>query len=63
VKAADPLAAPGLARFADLTVQVAAPIEVGAVGHGMRRNCRRSAAVASRVTGRRECWAAVRIFN
>ena len=34
---ADPLAAPGLARFADLTVQVAAPIEVGAVGHGLRR--------------------------
>ena len=34
---ADPLAAPGLARFADLTVQVAAPIEVGPVGHGTRR--------------------------
>ncbi|MEP6874064.1 MAG: DUF3237 domain-containing protein [Burkholderiales bacterium] len=33
----DTLAAPGLARFADLTVQVASPIEVGAVGHGMRR--------------------------
>ena len=33
----DPLAAPGLARFADLSVQVAAPIEVGAVGHGTRR--------------------------
>jgi Protein of unknown function (DUF3237) len=33
----DPLAAPGLARFADLSVQVAAPIEVGAVGHGLRR--------------------------
>ena len=33
----DPLAAPGLARFADLNVQVAAPIEVGAVGHGTRR--------------------------
>ena len=33
----DPLAAPGLARFADLSVQVAAPIEVGAIGHGTRR--------------------------
>ena len=33
----DPLAVPTLARFADLTVQVAAPIEVGAVGHGVRR--------------------------
>ena len=33
----DPLAAPALAPFADLTVQVAAPIEVGAVGHGVRR--------------------------
>lgn len=33
----DPLAAPGLARFADLSVQVGAPIEVGAVGHGTRR--------------------------
>ena len=33
----DPLAAPGLSRFADLSVQVAAPIEVGAVGHGTRR--------------------------
>lgn len=33
----DPLAAPRLARFADLSVQVAAPIEVGAVGHGTRR--------------------------
>jgi Protein of unknown function (DUF3237) len=31
----DPLAAPGLARFADLSVQ--AVIEVGAVGHGLRR--------------------------
>ena len=31
------LAAPGLARFADLSVQVGAPIEVGAVGHGVRR--------------------------
>jgi hypothetical protein len=37
VTTADPLAAPGLARFADLTVQVAAPIEVGVVGHGIRR--------------------------
>ena len=34
---ADLLAAPGLARFADLSVQVAAPLEVGAVGHGLRR--------------------------
>jgi hypothetical protein len=33
----DALAAPPLARFADLTVQVASPIEVGAVGHGQRR--------------------------
>jgi hypothetical protein len=33
----DPLAAPQLVRFADLSVQVAAPIEVGAVGHGTRR--------------------------
>ena len=33
----DPLDAPALARFADLTVQVAPPIEVGAVGHGQRR--------------------------
>ncbi|MEP7294965.1 MAG: DUF3237 domain-containing protein [Burkholderiales bacterium] len=33
----DALAAPALDRFADLTVQVAAPIEVGAVGHGTRR--------------------------
>jgi hypothetical protein len=31
------LAAPSLIRFADLSVQVAAPIEVGAVGHGTRR--------------------------
>jgi hypothetical protein len=31
------LAAPALARFADLSVHVAAPIEVGAVGHGSRR--------------------------
>ena len=35
--AADPLAAPGLARFADLNVQVAAPIEVGDTGRGVRR--------------------------
>ncbi|MEP7102459.1 MAG: DUF3237 domain-containing protein [Burkholderiales bacterium] len=34
---ADPLAAPGLARFADLSVTVAAPIEVGDIGHGTRR--------------------------
>ena len=33
----DPLDAPALARFADLTVQVAPPIEVGPVGHGQRR--------------------------
>ena len=33
----DPLDAPALLRFADLTVQVAPPIEVGAVGHGKRR--------------------------
>jgi len=33
----DPLAAPGLARFADLNVQVAAPVEVGDTGHGVRR--------------------------
>ncbi|HEY4068433.1 MAG TPA: DUF3237 domain-containing protein [Burkholderiaceae bacterium] len=33
----DPLAAPGLSFFADLSVQVGAPIEVGAVGHGTRR--------------------------
>ena len=31
------LGAPGLERFADLTVEVGAPIEVGAVGHGTRR--------------------------
>ncbi|MEO6032089.1 MAG: DUF3237 domain-containing protein [Burkholderiaceae bacterium] len=35
--AGDALAAPGLHRFADLTVQVAAPLEVGPVGHGVRR--------------------------
>ena len=33
----DPLAAPALLPFADLSVQVGAPIEVGAVGHGTRR--------------------------
>ena len=33
----DPLQAPALDRFADLTVQVGAPIVVGAVGHGSRR--------------------------
>ena len=33
----DDLAAPALARFADLTVQVGAPVEIGAVGHGQRR--------------------------
>ena len=33
----DALAAPALARFADLTVQVGAPVEIGAVGHGQRR--------------------------
>jgi len=31
------LAAPALQRFADLTVEVGAPVEVGAVGHGTRR--------------------------
>ena len=35
--AADPLAAPLLERFADLSVQVSAPIEVGATGQGSRR--------------------------
>ena len=35
--ATDPLAAPALRHFADLSVQVAAPIEVGHVGHGTRR--------------------------
>ena len=34
---ADALAAPALARFADLSVEVAAPIEVGEVGPGTRR--------------------------
>ncbi len=33
----DPLVAPALLQFADLSVQVAAPIEVGNVGHGTRR--------------------------
>jgi hypothetical protein len=33
----DALAAPALVRFADLTVQVGAPVEIGAVGHGQRR--------------------------
>ena len=31
------LAAPALKRFADLTVEVGVPVEVGAVGHGTRR--------------------------
>ena len=34
---ADPLAAPTLARFADLEVEVGAPIEVGRVAGGLRR--------------------------
>lgn len=33
----DPLAPPALAFFADLSVQVAPPVEVGEVGHGLRR--------------------------
>ena len=33
----DLLAAPGLAQFADLSVTVASPVEVGPVGHGTRR--------------------------
>jgi hypothetical protein len=33
----DPLAAPALARFADLEVEVGAPIEVGRVSAGLRR--------------------------
>ncbi|MBC8058366.1 MAG: DUF3237 domain-containing protein [Rhizobiales bacterium] len=33
----DPLAAPRLERFADLSVTVGAPIEIGAIGHGARR--------------------------
>lgn len=37
VSGVDPLGAPWLGPFADLTVTVAAPIEVGAVGHGTRR--------------------------
>src|SRR4051794_18633290 len=35
--AVDPLAAPALARFADLEVEVGAPIEVGPVAGGLRR--------------------------
>ena len=31
------LGAPALKRFADLTVEVGTPVEVGAVGHGSRR--------------------------
>jgi hypothetical protein len=31
------LDAPGLIKFADLSVQVAIPIEIGEVGHGVRR--------------------------
>ena len=31
------LGAPALKRFADLTVEVGTPVEVGAVGHGTRR--------------------------
>ena len=34
---ADPLAPPGLVPFADLEVEVGAPIEVGAVAGGLRR--------------------------
>jgi len=34
---ADPLRGPQLLRFADLSVQVGAPVEVGPVGHGTRR--------------------------
>ena len=37
VSTADPLAAPPLERFADLEVEVGAPIEVGAVSGGVRR--------------------------
>jgi len=33
----DPLAPPGLARFADLNVQVGGPVEVGDTGRGVRR--------------------------
>lgn len=32
-----PLPAPGLLHFADLRVEVGAPVEVGDVGHGVRR--------------------------
>jgi hypothetical protein len=35
--AADPLAPPALARFADLEVEVGAAIEVGRVAGGLRR--------------------------
>ncbi len=35
--AADPLAAPALALFADLEVEVGAPIEIGKVAAGVRR--------------------------
>jgi len=35
--AGDPLAAPSLALFADLEVEVGAPIEIGNVGAGVRR--------------------------
>jgi hypothetical protein len=35
--AAAALAAPALRHFADMSVQVTTPIEVGAVGHGLRR--------------------------
>jgi hypothetical protein len=34
---ADPLAAPGLAFFADLEVEVGAPVEIGRVAAGVRR--------------------------
>ncbi|MDQ2928803.1 MAG: DUF3237 domain-containing protein [Caldimonas sp.] len=37
VAPADPLAAPGLVAFADLTVEVGAPLEIGAVAAGLRR--------------------------
>ena len=35
--ARDPLTAPALAFFADLSVNVGPPVEVGQVGHGLRR--------------------------
>jgi hypothetical protein len=35
--AVDPLAAPGLVPFADLSVEVGAPLEIGAVAAGRRR--------------------------